>query len=170
MDAVAHSVDDGHDHGVDPHHHDHQHGLAPARKWFLPVLSGVGLLGVVGYLFAFDPNEEGHYLGCPLKMATGIACPGCGGIRAVHAMLHGDFVTSLQRNPLAIPVVLLIVVFWTKWALNATGIHRTKPLILPNWIPIILGVGMLVLFLSRNIDWGPFPWFEDPTATKLLFG
>jgi hypothetical protein len=47
---------------------------------------------------------------CPFKALTGLACPGCGSVRAVQQLLHGDLMAALDLNPLA--VVLLPLVAW----------------------------------------------------------
>lgn len=44
---------------------------------------------------------------CPFKLATGLPCPGCGGIRAAAALLHGDILHALYINPLS----CLLIVF-----------------------------------------------------------
>ena len=35
---------------------------------------------------------------CPLRMLTGLSCPGCGTTRAANAVLHGHFLTALRLN------------------------------------------------------------------------
>lgn len=47
---------------------------------------------------------------CPFKVLTGLACPGCGSVRAMHQLLHGNLVAALDLNPLA--VLLLPLVAW----------------------------------------------------------
>ena len=47
---------------------------------------------------------------CPFKALTGLTCPGCGSVRAVQQLLHGDLMAALDLNPLA--VVLLPLVAW----------------------------------------------------------
>lgn len=39
---------------------------------------------------------------CPLKLLTGIPCPGCGTTRAVFAMLNGDVIQALMINPIGL--------------------------------------------------------------------
>jgi hypothetical protein len=42
---------------------------------------------------------------CPIHALTGLLCPGCGGTRAVLALLHGDLIGAWREN--ALLVVLL---------------------------------------------------------------
>lgn len=46
---------------------------------------------------------------CPIYFVTGLYCPGCGGLRAAHALLQGDVAAALNQNALifAIPVLIL---------------------------------------------------------------
>lgn len=66
------------------------------------------LLGLGGILFFFDPASAGFYPPCLFRLATGLLCPGCGGLRATHALLHGDLGAAWRLNPLfvaSLPVV-----------------------------------------------------------------
>lgn len=48
---------------------------------------------------------------CPVKLATGYSCPGCGmGHAVVHAM-RGDLAASWSYHPLGIPLLAI----WTGW-------------------------------------------------------
>ncbi|WP_399087682.1 DUF2752 domain-containing protein [Streptomyces sp. BBFR2] len=59
---------------------------------------GVGAAGAV-YLWNTNPHEPGHLLpGCPLRWATGLLCPLCGGTRLTYDLLHGDVVTAFHDN------------------------------------------------------------------------
>ena len=51
--------------------------------------------------------------GCPIRLFTGIACPGCGMTRAVFALLRLDFSTALEMHPLVflLPVAVIIYLF-----------------------------------------------------------
>lgn len=52
---------------------------------------------------------------CPFKAITGLPCPGCGGIRAAQSLLKGDFISSLQINPLSCLFIFffIIMIFWS---------------------------------------------------------
>ena len=50
---------------------------------------------------------------CPIKFLTGFSCPGCGGQRATHALLHGNVGEALSYNYfyiIAIPFVIALCV------------------------------------------------------------
>jgi hypothetical protein len=75
------------------------------------LLIGLGAVAACVAVTARDPNEPGSWLMCPFLATTGFVCPGCGALRAVHALAHGDLATAWQRNPallLAIPVLVLV--------------------------------------------------------------
>ena len=70
------------------------------------------LLAVAAVLYAFNPESNGFYPRCPLFVLTGWQCAGCGGLRAAHSVLRGDFARAWELNPLlflAAPFVLLLV-------------------------------------------------------------
>ena len=44
---------------------------------------------------------------CALHRLTGYYCPGCGGSRAVTALLHGEILTSLYYHPIVVYTVVM---------------------------------------------------------------
>lgn len=64
----------------------------------------VVLAGLYGY-FSYDPSNSVFFPKCPFKLLTGWDCAGCGSQRAIHYLLHGDFVSAWQMNPLLFVVV-----------------------------------------------------------------
>ena len=48
---------------------------------------------------------------CLVRELTGWYCPGCGGTRAVAALLRGDILMSLYYHPIVIYAVVLFAVF-----------------------------------------------------------
>ena len=45
---------------------------------------------------------------CPFKLFTTLPCPGCGGIRAANALLHGHVLEALYINPLSCILIVYI--------------------------------------------------------------
>ncbi|WP_338695569.1 DUF2752 domain-containing protein [Streptomyces sp. Q6] len=119
----------------------------------LGVLAGVA--AAFAYVGAVDPNEPGHYPACPLLRATGIYCPGCGGLRGAHALVHGDLTAALGANALAVAGYAVLAVVWTVWAVRAA---RGKPLGLALGRPQLWAVGAVVLVFTvvRNLPLGGF--------------
>ena len=64
---------------------------------------GGGLVGATGLflLWRFEPEGQFFFPRCFLHAATGLECPGCGGLRATHALLHGDIARAFAYNPWA---------------------------------------------------------------------
>ena len=48
--------------------------------------------------------------GCPIRLLTGISCPGCGMTRALGALLRLDFSLAFEMHPLIflLPVAVLV--------------------------------------------------------------
>ncbi|WP_441246640.1 DUF2752 domain-containing protein [Kitasatospora sp. McL0602] len=67
------------------------------------------------YVAAVDPNAPGHYPTCPVLQATGWWCPGCGGLRAVHALTHGQLGAAGHDNVLVLLLAGVTAMFWVRW-------------------------------------------------------
>ncbi|MFF8730776.1 DUF2752 domain-containing protein [Streptomyces sp. NPDC015171] len=109
--------------------------------------------GAFAYVAAVDPNEPGHYPVCPLYRFTGLYCPGCGGLRGVHALVHGDLLAALRDNAPGVAACLGFAVLWTVWVVRAA---RGRPLrIAPGPAPLwTAGVLLLVFTIVRNLPFG----------------
>lgn len=78
------------------------------------MLAAVALAGTAT-VAAVDPGEPGHYPTCPFLALTGLWCPGCGGLRAVHALTHGDVGAALGYNALLVLALPVVAVVWLRW-------------------------------------------------------
>jgi hypothetical protein len=89
------------------------------RRLMAPV--GVAALAIAGctYLAVVNPNEAGNYPVCPSRAIFGVDCPGCGGMRGMNCLLHGDIAGALNHNLLLLIVVPLALVFWGLWMIRA---------------------------------------------------
>lgn len=52
---------------------------------------------------------ELHLLPCPIKMLTGLECPGCGIQRAFTALLRGDLAESFRLFPALLPLLFTLI-------------------------------------------------------------
>jgi hypothetical protein len=89
--------------------------VSARSAWLLATSAAVASVPV---LYRFNPLEVHFYPRCPLYVMTGIYCPGCGALRAGHALLHGHLLTALDYNAL-----LVVAAPFLAWALAAQAIH-----------------------------------------------
>ena len=72
--------------------------------------AALGVLLVLAAAYTWlDPLDYAIFPKCPVKMLTGLDCPGCGSQRAIHALLNGQVAEAFRSNALmvlAIPYVL----------------------------------------------------------------
>lgn len=120
------------------------------RAVLLPLgVAAAALIGA-GYVSTVDPNAAGHYPACPFLAITGWYCPGCGALRAAHALSHGDLVTALARNPYAVVAFGYLVVTWALW-FRRTVTGRPARWLAPPWVLHgVLGL-ILAFWLLRNL-------------------
>ncbi len=72
----------------------------PDRLFY--ILLGIGAIAVLALLCFFDPSTSAIFPPCPTNALTILYCPGCGTLRAMHALLHGDVKEELSQNILAV--------------------------------------------------------------------
>lgn len=109
----------------------------------------------VGVVAVVDPNEAGHYPTCPFLAATGQFCPGCGSLRAVHALTRGDVGTAVGLNVLTVLAAVALAVIWVRWVRRSwTGLARASA------APASVLYGVLVVVVlfavTRNLPVGAF--------------
>jgi len=69
-----------------------------ARRFSRPVaLLAAAALGFL-YIYLVDPMTSPLAPPCLFTAAFGVRCPGCGSLRALHALAHGDLKAALAFN------------------------------------------------------------------------
>jgi len=113
---------------------------------------------VVGVmLFLFNPSENGFYPRCYLKSFTGLDCPGCGGLRAMHQLLHGHFGAAFRLNPLLFLMMPLAAFFALRQLIYlSTGRLMAQPFKSPRWFGVFALI-VVVFGVLRNLPW--HSWF-----------
>ena len=134
------------------------------RQYLASATCIVGVAGAI-VLRVFDPANSGVYPPCPLHYLTGLYCPGCGSLRAIHQLLLGNFTNAWALNPLA--MTLLPFVFYglaSQALVELRGRGLPEPILPGFWIRALCG--MIVLFgILRNIPLCPF----DRLAPGAMF-
>lgn len=127
---------------------------APSRslgRRLRPALLAAGTATLVlGVLAVHDPREPGSYLMCPSLALTGLACPGCGSLRALNAITRGDLGDAWGYNPLAVLALVGLAVGWVFWIVRlARG--RPRQLVAPPWLLLLLAGVLLAYGVLRNV-------------------
>jgi hypothetical protein len=124
---------------------------AQAVKWSAGAVATVAL-GVVLYFFV--PGEAPFYPRCWFHTLTGWQCPGCGGLRAAHQLMHGNLAEAFRYNPL----VFFLMAGAGIWGV-LEGVRRVNGRDLaarfrrPLYVWLLVGV--LVAFgILRNVPFG----------------
>src|SRR5436190_19023711 len=94
------------------------------RRRLLLLAAAVVLPPLLVVLYRFPPAQTGWYPGCLFHRLTGLHCPGCGGTRCAHALLHGDLPQALAYHVL-FPFLLPFLLFWA--GRHAVAAPRGRP-------------------------------------------
>lgn len=120
-----------------------------------PVLLAGGLMAASLALHLRDPHRAGSWGACPWLLLTGTYCPGCGGLRAVNDLTHGQVVAAASSNLLFVGSLPFVAFWWsrslvTRWR----GTHRpvsTRQVLVPIFFFSALAVAFWVV---RNVSVG----------------
>lgn len=146
----------GHNASVHPDSRDDR-AVPPATvRWgrlAVPAAVLAAVAGAFAYVGSVDPGRPGHYPVCPLYRFTGLYCPGCGGLRGAHALVHGDLLTALRDNAPAVAGYPVLAVLWTVWVVRAA---RGRPLRIDPPPALLRAVGLVLLVFTvvRNLPFG----------------
>lgn len=129
--------------------------LSRRERMRAPVLTIGGLAAATLALRLRDPHQQGSWGICPLA-AMGVYCPGCGGLRAVNDLTHGDLAAAASSNLLLVVAMPFVVLLLGRWAWDRwRGVRRrapeTAPSVLATAAFIVLALGFTVL---RNLSAG----------------
>ena len=108
-------------------------------------------------LFFFEPGRYAFYPRCLFHQTTGLLCPGCGSLRAIHQLLHGHLVAAVHLN--ALLVFSVPPVCWVAGRSFFRGLKGQSQM--PNfhaawlWAALILGLSFGIL---RNLPFAHSLW------------
>ncbi len=130
-------------------------GVILRPKFWYVVLAVLAVASLSLVLYSFDPTQNSFYPVCFFHRATGLLCPGCGSLRAMHQLLHGHVFTALRDNLIMMLTLVIAGVFglrhgWLKL--------QSKPATL-NVQPVWIWTGVITFFIFgivRNLPAQPF--------------
>ncbi|MGE0216217.1 DUF2752 domain-containing protein [Mycolicibacterium sp.] len=116
--------------------------MAPERttdrsKLYPALGAGVLTVGALAYIGIGDPHRPDFvFPPCPFKALTGWNCPGCGGLRMTHDLLHGDLAAAFVDNAFALIGLPLLLT----WVLVQR--RRRRPVLTTPAIGVLLGAAV----------------------------
>lgn len=122
----------------------------PNNLWWKLSLAAAVAIALV--LFFCNPERVPIYPVCLFHKWTGLNCPGCGSLRAMHQLLHGNFREALRLNAvlvLSLPLFAWLVVRLLKQHYTGQPAVAVRPI----WLWLYAGV-WVVFGIVRDL---PFP-------------
>lgn len=121
-------------------------------RLLLPAAVGAAAVAATTTLAFVDPNEAGHYPTCPFLAVTGLFCPGCGTLRAVHALTHGDVATAIDLNVLTVAMLPVLLWAWVAWVRHRMGMRARPPALTPT-AGYVIAAAVPLFWIARNLPW-----------------
>ncbi|WP_342663125.1 DUF2752 domain-containing protein [Gordonia shandongensis] len=117
----------------------------------------VGTAVVGGIIWFADPTTPGGVLPtCPTKSLLHIDCPGCGSLRMMYSLMHGDFGSAVHFNAVGVVAMFFVAAAFVTYTVGLWTGRRIR-----NWqhwryAPMVLLAITLAWFVVRNIPIEPF--------------
>jgi uncharacterized protein DUF2752 len=124
-----------------------------ARRLLAPLIVLAATVAGTGYVAEVDPGRPGHYPLCPFRALTGYYCPGCGTLRAIHALAHGHLASALAFNALTVCTLPVLGYLWARWLGRSVTGRPPQSLAHPAWVWGYLTV-VIVFWVTRNLPYG----------------
>jgi hypothetical protein len=128
-----------------------------AVKRYGLIVSAAAMLASGLVLYLFEPTQVRFYPQCVFHTWTGLACPGCGGLRSAHQLLHGHILAAIRYNALFVSLIPALVVgcaqtFYASLTWRDSAELRISPRVgwLLLWTTILFSI-------VRNLPIYPFP-------------
>ncbi len=101
----------------------------------------LGLAALCALTYFFNPSTDKFFPPCPTNAVTDLYCPGCGTLRALHALTHGNIEEAISQNLMAViflPLLVIMIFFPRPFA---------KPI-----VPFMVLVIFVVFTILRNME------------------
>ncbi|OBH48246.1 hypothetical protein A5690_14855 [Mycobacterium intracellulare] len=93
---------------------------------------------------------------CPTKALLGIDCPGCGSLRMLYSLMHGNVLAAARFNALGLAAVVLLVWAYLAWTYGHVVGRRVRSWQHRRFAAAVTLSLVLAWFVVRNIPVAPF--------------
>lgn len=126
-----------------------------------PLSAMAAVAAMTAGLAVRDPHHPGSWGFCPFLAFTGHFCPGCGGLRAVNNLTHGDVLAALSSNLYFVALFPAVIVVWALWMRSSwrgqrwhLSVRTTRTVLYPIFgLLLILLVTFTVLRNTSTGSW-----------------
>lgn len=128
------------------------------QKYLLLLLAILLPIILIIYYYSYYEIDSQLSVQCTFHQLTGLQCPGCGGQRAFHFLLHGKLLTALHYNILIVLAVPLLSCLYYS-IVQAYILKNKKYINHPFWgtkFVLIMLTILVLFFIVRNIPIYPF--------------
>lgn len=133
------------------------------KKYLLLILA-ILLPVAVAFVYYAIYDMTGDNALCSFKAVTGLECPGCGGQRSVHFLLHGDIMQALRYNSFFVIALPFLAYFYIMFVLVYVLKKEKylKSFVFTSWFGFGLLIVVILFFILRNIPISPFIYLAPP--------
>src|SRR6201991_1739966 len=108
------------------------------RRLGAPLLVAASATSVCAAVWVGDPTTpHGPLPVCPTKALLGIDCPGCGSMRMLYSLMHGNLSAAASFNALGLVAVVLLVWAYVTWTYGRLKGRRIKSWQHQRWAPVV---------------------------------
>jgi hypothetical protein len=124
------------------------------------ILSFLVLVAGAGVLYFFNPTQFSFYPTCLFYKTTGLLCPGCGTLRAIHHLLHGHIQAAFRFNALLVSSLPILAAGFVQAARYRAANKPALVWIRPSWLWVALVI-LIAFGILRNFP-GASDYFLAP--------
>nr|WSX49508.1 DUF2752 domain-containing protein [Streptomyces sp. NBC_00974] len=93
-----------------------------------------------------DPTRPGRFPSCPFHSLTGLDCPGCGSLRALHQLTLAHVPAAADYNLLLVLFLPCAAVVWLRAVTGGSGRRGV-----PRWGPRLALIVVVLWTVLRNL-------------------
>jgi len=129
-------------------------------RWVaMGILAGI----VIGLVFLGFRHPVGTVPSCPTWRFGGVYCPGCGSLRATHALLNGALGEALRHNVMLVLLGVPLGAWYIGGLVMTVVVGRRPRAVFRNaWIGWAALMLLLVFTLLRNLPGETFGTLRPP--------
>lgn len=122
-----------------------------------PLVVAASTTLVCAAIWVGDPTTpSGPLPVCPTKALLGIDCPGCGSLRMLYSLMHGNLLAAARFNALGLAAVVLLVWAYFAWTYGRLMGRRVRSWQHRRWAAVATLSLVVAWFVVRNIPLAPF--------------